>query len=74
MDFLTVLSYVLACIETAALLMALVFATNAMKEKRANQKSKKKNVPVSKGNYTKAAVFALIYFALNFIRNSNLLG
>lgn len=74
MDFLTVLSYVLACVETGALLMVLVFITNAMKEKRANQKGKKKNVPVSKANYVKAGIFALIYLVLNIIRNSHLLG
>jgi len=74
MDFLTVLSYVLAVIETAALLMALLFVTRAMKEKRANQKSKKKNIPVSKGNYIKAAVFALIYLVLNVIRITGIIS
>lgn len=38
MDFLTILSYVLAVVETTALLMALMFLTRAMKEKKAQRK------------------------------------
>lgn len=74
MDFLTILSYVLAVVETTALLMALMFLTRAMKEKKAQRKSKKKNVPVDNSNYKKAAVFGLVYLVLNVIRNAGILG
>lgn len=74
MDVLTIVAYVLAMVETVALLMALVFLTRGMKEKKANRKSKKQNVPVDKGNYIKAGIFGLIYLVLNVLRNSGILG
>ena len=73
MDFITILTYVMAIIETGALLMALVFVTKALKEKKANQ-GKKKSTPVDKSNYIKAGVFAFIYLVLNVIRNSGMIG
>lgn len=74
MDFLTILTYVLAVVETTALLMALVFLARALKEKKAQRKSKKKNVPVDKANYVRAGIFGLIYLVLNVIRNAGILG
>ena len=77
MDFLTILSYVLAVVETAALLGVLVFVTRAMhenKNKRTRQGKKgaksndevEKNVAVYKRN---ALIFLLIYLVLNVFRN-----
>jgi hypothetical protein len=77
MDFLTILSYVLAVVETAALLGALVFATRAMHENKLKRKhqGKKgaksadevdKNIAVYKRN---ATIFLMIYLALNVFRN-----
>lgn len=74
MDFFTILTYVLAVIETTALLMALVFLTRGLKEKKAQRKSKKKTVPVNKANYVKAGIFGLIYLVLNVIRNTGIIG
>lgn len=74
MDFLTILTYVLAVIETTALLMALVFLTRGLKEKKAQRKSKKKTVPINKVNYVKAGIFGLIYLVLNVIRNTGIIG
>ena len=77
MDFLTILSYVLAVVETAALLGVLVFVTRAMQEnkiKRTRQGKKgaksndevEKNVAVYKRN---ALIFLLVYLVLNVFRN-----
>jgi hypothetical protein len=77
MDFLTILSYVLAVVETAALLGVLVFVTRAMHEnkiKRTRQGKKgaksndevEKNVAVYKRN---ALIFLLVYLVLNVFRN-----
>ena len=77
MDFLTILSYVLAVVETAALLGVLVFVTRAMHEnkiKRTRQGKKgaksndevEKNVAVYKRN---ALIFLLGYLVLNVFRN-----
>ena len=73
MDFLTILSYALAIIETGALLMALVFVTKISKEKKAIRQ-KKQNVPVDKSNYLKAAAFAIVYVVLNMIRAYGIIG
>ena len=61
MDVLTVLMYVAAIVETAALLGALVFATRAMKEK--------KNADAQKSAMKKAGIFICIYLVLNVLRN-----
>ena len=77
MDFLTILSYVLAVVETAALVGVLVYATRAMHENKLkrNHQGKKgaksadevdKNVAVYKRN---ATIFLMIYLALNVFRN-----
>lgn len=77
MDFLTVVMYVLAVVETAALVGALVYATRAMHEikiKRKTQGKKgaksndeiEKSVAVYKRN---AVIFIAIYLVLNVIRN-----
>ena len=77
MDFLTVLSYVLAVVETAALIGALVFVTRAMHEnklKRTQQGRKgaksfdeiDKNIAAFKRN---ALILFSIYLMLNFLRN-----
>lgn len=63
MDALTFISYVLAVVETGALLGALVFATRAMKEAKGTDARKKA--------FRNAAIFAIIYFALNSIRRFN---
>ena len=77
MDFLTILSYIFAVVETAALIFALVYITRAMHErkiKRTTQGKKgaksndeiEKAVAVYKRN---AAVFVFVYLVLNAIRN-----
>lgn len=77
MDILTILSYVLAVVETAALLGMLVFVTRAMHEnkiKRTRQGKKgaksndeiDKNVAVYKRN---ATIFLIVYLILNVFRN-----
>lgn len=77
MDFLTVLSYVLAVVETAALIGALVFITRAMHENKVKQtrQGKKgakssdeidKNVATYKRN---ALIFFAVYLILNVFRN-----
>ena len=73
MDFLTILSNVLAIVETGALLMTLVFLTKILKEKKA-VREKKQSTPVDKSNYLKAAIFALAYVALNMIRAYGIIG
>jgi hypothetical protein len=61
MDYQTLLKYVLAIVETGALIGVLVFLTKAFKEK--------KDEKVRKGYYTKALPFLLVYLALNLLRN-----
>lgn len=73
MDFLTIITYALAILETGALLMALVFITKAVKEKKANRQQKK-NTPVDKTNYYKSFGFFFVYIILNVIRLSGILG
>ena len=62
MDFMTVLTYTLAVIETAALIGALVFATKAIKEKK-NSNAKKERQRTS-------FIYVAVYLALNFLRNN----
>ena len=76
MDFLTILKSVMAVVETAALLGALVFITRAMHENKLKKKQGKKGakssdeidkaVAVYKRN---AGIFFIIYLILNVIRN-----
>ena len=76
MDFLTVLSYVLAVVETAALLGALVFATRAMHENKLKRKQGKKGgknseeIDKTVGRYKRTAgIFLFVYLILNVLRN-----
>ena len=62
MDFLTVLRYVSAVVETGALLIALVYATRALKTKD--------NEVAKKDAKKKSVMFLGIYLVLNFLRNS----
>ena len=73
MDILTIITYVLAIVETGALLMALMFLTKAIKEKKANRQQKK-NTPVDKSNYKKSYACIFVYLILNVIRNAGILG
>ena len=63
MDFITIIAYVLAVVETGALLCTLVFITRAMKEPKGSEARKKA--------FRNAAIFAIVYFALNCIRRFN---
>ena len=76
MDFLTVLSYVLAVVETATLLGALVFATRAMHENKLKRKQGKKGAKSAEeidqnvGGYKRiAGIFLFVYLILNVLRN-----
>ena len=60
MDFLTVLKYVLAIVETGALIGALVFSAKGMKEH--------KNKELRKALLTKGGIFFVVYVVLNMIR------
>lgn len=76
MDFLTILKYVLAVVETAALIGALVFAARALHENKNKKNEGKKgaksketierNVSVYKRN---AGIFFFAYLILNVFRN-----
>ena len=76
MDFLTLLSYILAIVETGALIAVLVYATRAMHEKKImrTKQGKKggKNSDISqtliKGYYRNAGIFLFIYLLLNTLR------
>ena len=83
MNFLTILSYVLAVVETCALIAAMIFVTRGMHEKKNQQKKQgkkggksdaitRKTVSVS---YRNAGICFMIYIILNFIRlHSGFLG
>lgn len=60
MDFLTVLKYILAIIETGALIGALVFSAKGMRER--------KNRGARKSLMMQAAVYFAVYIALNMVR------
>lgn len=60
MDFLTVLKYVLAIIETGALIGALVSSAKGMREH--------KNKELRKTLLTKGGTFFGVYIVLNMIR------
>ena len=76
MDFLTILSYVLAVVETGALIGTLIYVTRAMQEKKIQRTKKgkkggKSNEQIEKAVKTysrNAAVFFVIYLILNIIR------
>ena len=63
MDFWTILRYVSAVVETGALLLALVYATRALKTKD--------NEVAKKAAKKKSVMFLGIYLVLNFLRNSS---
>ena len=76
MDFLTVLSYVLAVVETAALLGVLIFATRAMHENKLKRKQGKKGakstdeIDKTVARYKRTAgIFLAVYLVLNVLRN-----
>ena len=60
MDFLTVLKYALAIIETGALIGAMVFSAKGMREH--------KNKEARKALLTKGGIFFAVYVVLNMIR------
>ena len=76
MDFLTILSYLLAVVETGALIGALIYVTQALQEKKIQRTKKgkkggKSNEQIEKAvkPYSRnAAVFFVIYLILNLIR------
>ena len=76
MDFLTVLSYFLAILETAALIGALIYVSRALSEKKRQRKVKGKKGYTSNdvaqkaisAAYRNAAIFFCIYLILNFLR------
>jgi hypothetical protein len=76
MDFLTILSYILAVVETGALIGALIYVTQALQEKKIQRTKKgkkggKSNEQIEKAVKTysrNAAVFFVIYLILNLIR------
>ena len=61
MDFLTTLQYVLAIVETGALIGGLVFVTKAIKEK--------KNSDARRARYIQGGIYLTVYVLLNFLRN-----
>ena len=76
MDFLTLLSYILAIVETGALIATLVYVTKAMHEKK-NVRTKQgkkggKSSDISqaliKGYYRNAGIFLFVYLLLNALR------
>lgn len=60
MDFLTLLKYVLAIIETGALIGAMVFSAKGMREH--------KDKEVRKALLTKGGIFFAVYVVLNMVR------
>ena len=60
MDFLTVLKYILAVVETGALIGALVVSAKGMKEHK--NKDRRKNLLM------KAVIYFAVYIALNVLR------
>ena len=76
MDFLTILSYVLAVVETGALIGTLIYVTRAMQEKKIQRTRKGKKGGKSEELVQKtvraylrnAGISLVIYLILNFIR------
>ena len=77
MDFLTVISYILAVVETASLIGALVYFTRAMHENKLKRKTKGKKgarsgeeIDRTIASYKRAAgIFLFVYLVLNLFRN-----
>ena len=82
MDFMTLLSYALAVIETGALVVALIFITRGLHEKKNQQKKQGKKggksseitQKVVAASYRNAGIFFVIYLLLNLIRNFGVLS
>lgn len=76
MDFLTLLSYILAIVETGALIATLVYVTKAMHEKKTMRtkqgkkggKSSDISQTLIKGYYRNAGIFLFVYLLLNALR------
>ena len=76
MDFLTILSYVLAVVETGALIGALIYVTRALQEKKIQRTRKGKKGGKSEELVQKtvrvylrnAGISFVIYLVLNYIR------
>jgi hypothetical protein len=64
MEWMKVLYYAVAVIETAALLGALIFLTRAKKTD--------KNSPEKKKQTQKAVIFLVVFFVLTLLRNTYL--
>jgi len=62
MDWMTILTYGIALVETAALLGALIFITRASKSD--------KNSPEKKKQTQKAIIFIVFFLLLTTIRNT----
>ena len=77
MNFLTVVSYVLALVETAALIGSLVFSARSIHENKSKRKTRGKKGNRSTDEYDRniarykrnAAFFFLVYLLLNVLRN-----
>ena len=66
MDWMTVLNYAVAAVETAALLGALVFITRAKKAD--------KNSPEKKQQSRKSLIFLVAFVVLTVLRNTYLVA
>ena len=60
MDFLTILKYILAVVETGALIGALVFSAKGFKER--------KNQTLRKSQLTQGVIYFAVYVVLNMVR------
>ena len=65
MDFLTAFRYILAIVETVALVGALIFATKALQTKKKDEAKKQYRVT--------SMVYFAVYVVLNILRNSGIL-
>lgn len=66
MNWMTILNYTVAVIETAALLGALVFLTRAKKTD--------KNSPEKRKQTQKSVIFLVVFFVLTVLRNMYLVA
>ena len=77
MDFVTILSYILAIAETGSLIAALIYFTRAMHEKKNQRKNQGKKGAKSNeiaqksisASYRYAGIFFFVYLVLNVLRN-----
>ena len=83
MNFLTILSYILAVVETCALIGSLICVTRALQERKLTRtKRGKKGAKSSElsrktiaGYYRNAGIFLAVYLILNVLRrHSGLFG